>query len=354
MSAKANFFKIGLFVIGATGALIFLLVLLGAGKLFQSKLVMETYFNESVQGLDVGSKVKYRGVIVGEVKSIGFTYTRYEQDKPMSDRLRYVMVEATILPRLIGGRTASGLTSAGIVKGEVDEGLRVRLAPQGITGTNYLEIDYVDPRQNPILEIDWTPDNLYIPSARSTVTQFVAGASEIVDRLRKLDLEGTLVNLNKLLVTTNSKVEQIETGKISKSTERVLGKLETKLDQLPMDKIGNDASALLAELRVSNQRLGAILDDPALKKLPSDADAAAVQLKKLLEDPNFKSALAHLQATLSRLDRVTGGSEPDLRRTMENLRQITDNLREITEIAKQYPSQLILGAPPPPVKGSKP
>jgi ABC-type transporter Mla subunit MlaD len=354
MSAKANYFKIGLFTVGATIALVFLLVLLGAGKLFQSKIVMETYFNESVQGLDVGSKVKYRGVIVGEVKSIGFTYTRYEQDKPMSERLRYVMVEATILPRLIGSRTAGGITSTGIVKEEVDAGLRVRLAPQGITGTNYLEIDYVDPRQNPILQIDWTPDNLYIPSARSTVTQFLAGASDIVERLRKLDLEGTLVNLNKLLVTTNSKVEQIEAGKISKSTERVLGKVETKLDQLPMDKIGNDAAALLAELRVSNQRLGAILDDPAWKKLPGDADAAAVQLRKLLEDPNFKSALAHLQATLARLDRVTGGSEPDLRRTLDNLRQITDNLRELTENAKQYPSQLILGAPPAPVKGSQP
>src|SRR5258708_15365338 len=104
MSAQANFFKIGIFVIGATIALVFLLVMLGAGKLFQSKIVIETYFNESVQGLDLGSKVKYRGVIVGEVKSIGFTYTRYQQDKPMSERLRYVMVEATILPRLIGGR----------------------------------------------------------------------------------------------------------------------------------------------------------------------------------------------------------------------------------------------------------
>src|SRR5215468_3679253 len=128
MSAKANFFKIGLFTIGATLALVFLLVLLGAGKLFQSKIVMETYFNESVQGLEVGSKVKYRGVIVGEVKSIGFTYTRYQQDKPMADRLRYVMVEATILPRLIGGRTGGDLARSEIAKEEVDKGLRVRLA----------------------------------------------------------------------------------------------------------------------------------------------------------------------------------------------------------------------------------
>jgi phospholipid/cholesterol/gamma-HCH transport system substrate-binding protein len=354
MSAKANFFKIGLFTIGATIALVFLLVLLGAGKLFQSKIVMETYFNESVQGLDIGSKVKYRGVIVGEVKSIGFTYTRYQQDKPMSERLRYVMVEATILPRLIGGRSGGDVTRPETAKAEVDKGLRVRLAPQGITGTNYLEIDYVDARTNPLLQIDWTPDNFYIPSAQSTVTQFVAGASEIVDRLRKLDLEGTLVNLNRLLVTANNRVEAVDAARISKSTERVLNKLETKLDQIPMDKIGSDSAALLAELRVSNQRLAAILEDPAWKRLPGDADAAAIQLKKLLDDPNFTRALAHLQSTLARLDRLTGGSEPDLRRTLENLRQITDNLRELTENAKQYPSQLILGAPPAPVKGSQP
>ena len=48
----------------------------------------------------------------------------------------------------------------------------MRLAPQGITGTSYLEIDYVDPVP-PILPIDWTPDNIYIPSAPSTVTTFL-------------------------------------------------------------------------------------------------------------------------------------------------------------------------------------
>ena len=353
MSAKANFFKIGLFVIGATIALVFLLVLLGAGKLFQSKIVMETYFNESVQGLEIGSKVKYRGVIVGEVKSIGFTYTRYQLDKPMADRLRYVMVEATILPRLLGGR-AGDITSAETAKAEVERGLRVRLAPQGITGTSYLEIDYVDPKTNPPLPIDWTPDNLYIPSAPATISQFVAAASDIVDRLRKLDLEGTLANLNKLLVTFNNRVEAVDTAKISQQTSRVLSKVDTKLDQLPMDKIGSDTAALLAELRTTNQKLSAILDDPAWKRLPSDTDAAVVQFRKLVEDPNFTRSLAHLQETLARLDRLTGGSETDLRQTIDNLRQITDNLRELTENAKRYPAELILGAPPAPIKGSQP
>jgi hypothetical protein len=121
-----------------------------------------------------------------------------------------------------------------------------------------------------------------------------------------------------------------------------------------MDKIGSDTAALLAELRTTNQRLAAILDDPAWKRLPGDADAAAVQFRKLVEDPNFARSLAHLQETLARLDRLTGGSETDLRQSIDNLRQITDNLRELTENAKRYPAELILGAPPAPIKGSQP
>src|SRR3954469_21039526 len=97
MSAQANFFKLGLFVIAGTVALVLLLLVLGSGRWFQSKVVVETYFNESVQGLDVGSKVKCRGVNVGEVTRISFTYTKYQLDRPPDERLRYVLVEATVL-----------------------------------------------------------------------------------------------------------------------------------------------------------------------------------------------------------------------------------------------------------------
>jgi paraquat-inducible protein B len=256
-----------------------------------------------------------------------------------------------LLPRLIGGRASGDITRPETARMEIDKGLRIRLAPLGITGTNYLEIDYVDPKTNPELPISWEPDNLYIPSAQSTVTQFLGAASDILGRFQHLDLEGMLTNLNRLLITTNNRIEAVDTEKLSQNTSRVLGKLETKLDQLPMDKIGKDAAALIVDLRVTNQRLSAILDDPAIKRLPADADAAAVALKKVLEDPNFAKSLSHLQSTLSRLDRVTGGGETDLKRTLDNLRQITDNLRDLTENAKRYPSQLILGAPPLPAKG---
>ena len=84
MSLKANYFKLGLFVIGAVVSGVLILVVIGSGRWFQPKLTIETYFNESVQGLDIGSKLKYRGVVIGEVTRIGFTYTTYQLDRPMA------------------------------------------------------------------------------------------------------------------------------------------------------------------------------------------------------------------------------------------------------------------------------
>ena len=127
----------------------------------------------------------------------------------------YVMIEALLLPRLIGGRASGDITRPETARMEIDKGLRVRLAPQGITGTNYLEIDYVDPKTNPELPISWEPDHVYIPSAQSTVTQFIGTASDILARFQHLDLEGMLTNLNRLLITTNNRIEAVDQGMIS-------------------------------------------------------------------------------------------------------------------------------------------
>jgi ABC-type transporter Mla subunit MlaD len=350
MSLKANYFKLGLFVIGAVIAGVVLLVVIGSGRWFVPKLTIETYFNESVQGLDVGSKLKYRGVSIGDVTRIGFTYNKYELDKPMTDRARYVLVEAQIEPRLVGGRAAAGdLTQPEAAKLEVERGLRVRLAPQGITGTSYLEIDYIDPPP-PLLAIYWKPENIYVPSARSTVTQFVNAAEEIIERLHKLDIEGTLVNLNRLMITANERLAAIDTRSLSDRSIRVLGKVESTLDSIAVKKLSDEGVALLAELRASNAELKDLLAKPSLQKLPDDAEAAMARIKDMVSDPKLAKSISNLERTLTRVDRIFGGGEADLASSIENLRQITDNLRDLTEESKRYPASLIFGAPPPPLE----
>ena len=349
MSLRANYYKLGLFVIGAVACAVAILLVVGSGRWFTPKLTVETYFNESVQGLDIGSKLKYRGVEIGSVTRISFTYTRYQLERPIAERARYVLVEAEIQPRLLGGRSAAGdLTEPTNAALEVERGLRVRLAPQGITGTNYLEIDYVEPSSNPVLPIDWQPVNIYIPSARSTVTAFVDAASEIVDRLQKLDIEGTMGNLNKLLVTTNDRIGAIDTKGLGAQAQRTLEKMESTLDGIASRQISNEAIALIKEIRETNRQLQETIGDPAWRQVPRDASAAVAEVRKLVSDPKLAASLGHLERTLGRLDRITGGGSGDLTSTLENLRQITDNLRQITEDAKRYPSNVLFGQPPVP------
>jgi paraquat-inducible protein B len=353
MSLKANYFKLGLFVIGALAAGVVVLVIVGSGRWFQPKLTVETYFNESVQGLDIGSKLKYRGVAIGDVTKIGFTYNQYQLDKPMTERVRYVLVEAQIQPKLLGGRAAAGdLTQGDNAAQEVARGLRMRLAPQGITGTSYLEIDYVEPPPK-VLPIDWQPANTYIPSAPSQVTQLVNAASEIMDRLHKLDIEGTVANLNRLMVTTNDRIAALDTKALTERTTSVLAKVDATLSQIDAKKLSDEGVALFAELRGTNAELKKMLDNPALQKLPDDAAAAMARVRTIVDDPNLPRTLAHLSGTLGRIDRILGGGETDIAVTVENLRQITDNLRDLTEDAKRYPANVFLGEPPRPLEGKR-
>ncbi len=348
MSLKANYFKLGLFVVGAVVAGVVVLVVIGSGRWFQPKLTIETYFDESVQGLDIGSKLKYRGVVIGEVKSIGFTYNWYQQDKPMLQRERYVLVEAQIQPKLVGGRAGAGeLTEQKSADLEIEKGLRVRLAPQGITGTSYLEIDYVDPVPE-VLKIDWEPGNVYIPSAPSTVTTVVNSVIDTLQRLHNLDIEQTLANFNRLMVTANARIDAIDTRVLSQRGERVLAKLETTLDGLATKNLSDEGVALLSELRVTNAELRKTFASPVLQKLPDDAAAALARVRAILDDPNVPKTLAHLSQTLGRIDRILTGGEADLAVTVENLRQITDNLRDLTEDSKRYPANVIFGDPPKP------
>ena len=349
MAQRANYFKLGLFVIGAIVAGVTVLVVIGTGRWFTPRVTIETYFNESVQGLDIGSKMKYRGVVIGEVTRIGFTYNQYEPDKPMGERKRYVLVEAQLEPRLVGGKAASDIATPASSGLEVERGLRVRLAPQGITGTNYLEVDYVDPA-TPTLPIDWVPDHIYIPSAPSTVTTFVNAASDILDRLHRLDIEGTVANLNRLLTTTNDRIASLNLGDLQERTARTLGKIDTTLDQLQAKKLSDEATGLISELRQTNADLRSTLGSPEFRRLPQDASNALEQMRTLVSDPRLGQSVAHLERTLGRLDRLFGGREADLAATLTNLHQITDNLRDLTEDAKRYPANVLFGAPPRPLE----
>lgn len=379
MAQPSRYFKLGVFVLAALAVLVTLIVLIGSGTFGRHRVAMETYFDESVQGLDIGSRVKYRGVTVGAVTGITFTFTRYELDKQAGDRKQYVMVEAEIEGSMIGGRFAALADRQQIIDQQIERGLRVRLASQGLTGTMYMEVDFVDPKGAVAkLPITWQPAAVYVPSAPSTQTQVLDAISEVVTRLRNLDIEATMGSLKRTLDVVSKQLDAVPLDRIGADATSLLTELRRtntvlarKIETLPMDRLSSELTSLVAEVRQSNQALAKVLgdpalaslpgdlqavvagarrtfDSPALQQLPADAQAAVAQLRKVLENPELGRSVTNLQRSVGRLERILVGREGDIGTTLENLRVISDHLRDTTDTARRYPSSLLLGDPPAP------
>lgn len=319
MNKKISNFRLGLFVVVAVLILIGLIVSIGGSNVFRQKVTVETYFDESVQGLDIGSKVRYRGVDIGAVRNISFTYTRYEQDKPPAERKQYVLVDMAIYPDQLGD-VGGGRE---FVDQLVADGLRIRMVPIGITGIVYLELDFN--RSNAVLPINWVPQNLYIPSTHSTVLNFVESFERILAKLEPLDLNNTANNLDRLLTTLNRKAEALDTEKLSKEIVTSLGELRVVLRHVEQLAAGED-----------------------WKGLPKDLAAAVRRLHEIADSPELKRTLAALDRSTQRVDRALEGREDDIAELISNLRAASTNLKTLSENLRHSPAGALLAQPPKP------
>lgn len=335
-----RFFSVGAFALVALVLCIGVILALGGSRWFRRSAILETYFDESVQGLDVGSKVKYRGVVLGQVTHIGFTYEKYESENPAGNPKRYVLVEAAVRPERVGIHKTWDEASR---EKEIAKGLRIRLASQGLTGTNYLEMDYVDPAANPPLPIDWKPEHFYVPSSRSTVTQLVDAAEETLNKIERLNLEQTLANVNHLLASLERTVQTFDQAAIPARAAAVLQKVEA----VPFEKIGQEARSLLAELRETNRSLQQTVASPAWANASRDLAATTQRVRQLAESPTLPALLARADQITRRIDRLLASRDTELGDTVDNLKQISENLRQFTEVLKRDPSALLFSRPPP-------
>lgn len=202
-SSSSNYYKIGIFVIIGVILIVFAIILLGSGKLFQKTAYIETYFNESVQGLSVGSPVKYKGMTVGEVSQIALVSAIYPYQGNSEDPARrYIYVEMEITANYLTNKPTAEINAE--LDKRIKKGLRVKLALQGLTGNTYLELNFENPQINPPLPITWTPAHVYIPSSASTLTRYTDNIGYLLDELKKVDLEKTINDFNVLINNTNN------------------------------------------------------------------------------------------------------------------------------------------------------
>jgi phospholipid/cholesterol/gamma-HCH transport system substrate-binding protein len=316
MSKPINNFKLGLFTLGGLALLIAGLLAFGARSYFQSTSTYETYIEGDVTGLTVGSAVELRGVNVGKVTHIDFSWTEYEVTQPSYIVVQFLMRD-DIEPTIPGTSRGELLQSA------IQRGLRARIKAKGITGTSVLSLEYVDPTENPPAQVPWTPKYTYIPSAPGEFVELLAGVQKVLRNLQGLDLSALNEHVQYDLKSA--------------------GNLLDKVGQFDFGGLSTNANGLLAEVRGSNEKLKSLLQD-------TDNTITRAQLEKLTRDLD---ALANqLQDTVARLEPGVANIDFDaLNQTLTNARQTIRDLDEALAQLKQYPSGFLFGKPPPPVKG---
>ena len=334
MDDKKYYLRLGLFVVGSLAILFAVLFILGAKSLFQPSLTIETYFNESVSGLDVGAPLKYRGVQFGQVSAIDLSTLLYEPDVPVEQRKTYIVVRAKVV-----GSFAK-LWSRDL-EGYVARGLHIRTQVAGITGQQLLTLEIIDPQKARALPFSWKPDYPYIPSAPSVSSEIIAGIQNLVSSLDKADIQQLGQNLNALIVNANKKLDELPVAELSADAGALVRDARATINRLqaPLD-------LTLRNLASASGRVDAQLADPALGQTLANAAAITGRLRKLSESGDIDRTVKKLDLTLQRVDALLADNQYDIRGVIQDLRVAASNLRTVSENAKRYPPGVLISGPP--------
>jgi phospholipid/cholesterol/gamma-HCH transport system substrate-binding protein len=302
MARKKNYFTVGLFVLIGLLSGVVIIVWLSASQYLQKGKIYATYFDESVQGLQIDSSVKYRGVDIGIVDKI-----RVAPD--------YRLIEVIMK-----------IDYAGNLDNTI-----AKLKTVGITGIVYVELDHRktgDIANSP--KITFTPEYPVIPSNSSDIKQIFSGIDHIIDQINQVDFKGISDQLKITIKSVNTFVSGDETKRIIKNLDTMAISLDSAADKI--NKI------------VSNGKIDEILDDT--RESIKEAKIVIKKVKEEVNALNFAETSDKANRLLDNASRKVKLIGEELQTTSENLRRASENLDEVLDRLKSDPSDIIFSEPP--------
>ncbi len=327
MSAQAtNEWKVGAFIVGGVVATILVLFWLGASRLNTEVVERVTYFDESVQGLDVGAPIKIRGVTMGKVTEIGLAPDR---------RLVEVRFEAHVEEL----RKMNALRDGEEPTEEEWPEMRVVVASQGITGVKFLEADFF-PADTPTVGLTFKPPVSYVPSAPSAL-------KSLEDALRSLGDEVPLAirDFRAMAVTMEARLDSVDTAGISTSIVNLSNEMREVLQGTSDSGLGSELRGLISDLRTTTQGVDQALESVAgeggtLKATAASIDALTAELRAtlahantVLEGADLAGALGAIEGAADSGRRLADGLAPAGQAMPEVLRDLRSMLRKFEALA---------------------
>ncbi|MGJ7522541.1 intermembrane transport protein PqiB [Variovorax sp. LT1P1] len=243
---------------------------------------MLLYFNQSLRGLSPGAPLDFRGVVIGEVKSIGIRFDRTEREFRMP-------VLVTVYPdrlhtRATGEPEESRFSQQQRLRFLISKGLRAQMRTGNLlTGQNYIALDFFPKAPKVVVDVEKNP--LEMPTLPNSLDELQSQVQEIA----------------------------------------------TKLNKIPFEQIGTDVRAALATLNktlVSAEQLARTLNNDVSPEIT----AAMKDARKTINSA---------ERTLAQDSPL----QQDMRQTLQELTRAAGSVRVLTDYLERHPESLLRGKP---------
>ena len=246
---------------------------------------MLMYFNQSLRGLAPGAPVDFRGIVLGEVKSIGVQFDRSEREFLMPvlitvypDRLRRAAVASGQAP------AESKYTQEERLRFLIGKGLRAQLRTGNLlTGQVYVALDFF-PKEKPV-KFDPNANPIQLPTVQNSLDEIQSQVQEIAAKVNKIPFEEISNDLRKTLRTLDKTLTAAEST---------------------VTRINNDVT------------------------------------------PEIAAAMKDARKTINTADRTLAEDSPlqqDLRQTLQELTRTAGSIRVLTDYLERHPESLLRGKP---------
>jgi phospholipid/cholesterol/gamma-HCH transport system substrate-binding protein len=313
-------FSVGLFVIVGMTVVIVTVLWLGMSQYFREPRYLVAYFDESVQGLNKDSPVKYRGVGVGRVESIGVAPDGYliqivlNLDEPLKDK----------------------------------ENLVAQIKSVGITGIMFVELERKKEEESRSPRLSFEPKYPVIDTRPSDIAQLLTDVSAIVENIKQIDIKGISDGIIQTLDVTRQALVEAEIQKLSSDIRNLIEHFQNTMDSDQWRRFQtnlHDASVTAGRvLETADQtlvRLDALIDnhDQLLTDIMTDLKHSVDQATAVFHNGNLLVDEAR--------DRVSG-IDRELIHTIRQLNSAGKTINRLIEQLSVQPSLMIFSEPPAP------
>lgn len=357
MASIKTKFTVGLFIAIGLVLAIIAIIWLGLSKYLEKGQLYVAYFDESIQGLDRDSPVKYRGVSVGRVQSVGVA--------PDGTLVQVIMkIEAELEP--------------GTEK-EALEDIVAQLKSIGITGIMFVELDRKKKSEpESTLKLTFAPEYPVIATKPSEIRLLLAGVDDALKQFKSMDAQGLADSARATLGRFDRAVDDIHIKEISDDIRSTLANFnkvftEARLAGMlnRMDGAAQAAEALIGTARdvmkrfdnilaVNEKGIDSVVDEA--NRVIRDVHNMAIQLNQIISgnkqelndaisgfnrsSQNLENVLTQGRRLIHQGDSILSELRPRLLVVMQQLETTVEKLKSFSENIAEQPSQLLFGEPP--------